>query len=484
MIDKITSLRYSIYWLIFHALLGVASTFSPWVLIAWFYFTLFFNLSGLRSKNKTQSQNTLIGLVAYLGSFEILARMSGTSPFIPYELGKYLIFVLLVYGLVNSPNKAKSGLIMALLLLPGMFIGLIDSGRFKDLVFNALGPLNIALAIYYFYGRKIQVRHFISYLRLLIYPLLSVLIYTLIKSPDLEEIEFSLSANFETTGGFGTNQISTIFGAAMFLMFVFVWNNWKFSRYRWLDIGLLFLFSFRGLLSFSRGGMIGGALAILIVLVIQSRSFKVQSQTTSSFKKLIIYAPIIITILVGTFFVADNITGGMLSLRYAGETAGTLSGSKEKSLNTLTTNRSEILFEDIEVFTDHLLLGVGAGQSMKYRETTGGQSPHVEMSRLLSEHGVLGLIYFIMLLWQSFKILKHRKRPYQNVLLAFFILALYTTFHAATRTYFTPLFIGLSVISIVSNPKPANRVRKTVLSNKTELTNSASDFGVSSVERS
>ena len=152
MLDKIASLRYSNYWLIFHALLGVASTFSPWVLIAWFYFTLFFNLSGLRSKNKTQSQNTLIGLVAYLGSFEILARMSGTSPFIPYELGKYLIFVLLVYGLVNSPNKAKSGLIMALLLLPGMFIGFIDSGRFRDLVFNALGPLNIALAIYYFYG--------------------------------------------------------------------------------------------------------------------------------------------------------------------------------------------------------------------------------------------------------------------------------------------------------------------------------------------
>jgi hypothetical protein len=373
---------------------------------------------------------------------------------------------------------------MALLLLPGMFIGFIDSGRFKDLVFNALGPLNIALAIYYFYSRKIRAHQFISFLRLLVYPLLSVLFYTLIKSPDLDDVEFSLNANFETTGGFGSNQISTVFGAAMFLMFVFVWNNWKFSRYRWLDIGLLFLFSFRGLLSFSRGGMIGGALAILIVLVIQSRSFKVQSQATSSFKKLILYAPIIIAILAGTFFVADNITGGMLSLRYAGETAGTLSGSKEKSLNTLTTNRSEIFLEDVTVFSDHLILGVGAGQSMNFRKNTGGQLPHVEMSRLLSEHGILGLIYFIMLLWQGFKILKYRKRPYQNVLLAFFILALYTTFHAATRTYFTPLFIGLSVISIVSNPKPANRIRKTVLSNKTELTNSAADFGVSSAERS
>lgn len=483
MLDKIASLRYSNYWLIFHALLGVASTFSPWVLIAWFYFTLFFNLSGLWAKNKIQSQNTLVGLIVYLGSFEILARMAVTSPFIPYELGKYLIFLLLVYGIVNSSNNAKSGLIMALLLLPGMFIGFIDSGL-KALVFNALGPLNIALAIYYFYGRKIKAHQFISFLRLLIYPLLSVLFYTLIKSPDLDDVEFSLNANFETTGGFGSNQISTVFGAAMFLMFVFVWNNWKFSRYRWLDIGLLFLFSFRGLLSFSRGGMIGGALAILIVLVIQSRSFKVQSQATSSFKKLILYAPIIIAILAGTFFVADNITGGMLSLRYAGETAGTLSGSKEKSLNTLTTNRSEIFLEDVTVFSDHLLLGVGAGQSMNFRKNTGGQLPHVEMSRLLSEHGILGLIYFIMLLWQGFKILKHRKRPYQNVLLAFFILALYTTFHAATRTYFTPLFIGLSVISIVSNSKPANRIRKTILSNKTELNNSASDIGVSSVNRS
>jgi hypothetical protein len=36
---------------------------------------------------------------------------------------------------------------------------------------------------------------------------------------------------------------------------------------------------------------------------------------------------------------------------------------------------------------------------------------------------------------------------YQGLLFAFFVLGLYTSFHAATRTYVTPLLIGLSMLN-------------------------------------
>ena len=449
MIKTITSERYSLHWIIAHALLGVISAFTPWVLVAWFYGALLGSFSGVFNARKIRS--VLNPLMVYLSSFELLSRMAGTSPFIPYELGKYLLFGFLLIGIFSGQQQGRAGLVMLLLLVPGMILGFVESG-IKTLVFNALGPVNMALAIVYFKGQTISTVRFVSYMRLLLLPLVAVLFYTLIKSPSLDEIEFSLNANFQTTGGFGSNQVSTIFGAAVFLLFLFVWYRWKFSPYRWLDIALLLLFTFRGLLSFSRGGMIGGALAILVVMLVQSREANRLKSTVRSFKKLLLYVPLIAGALILTFLVADNITGGLLRLRYAGETAGTLSGSKEKSLGTITSSRNEIFQDDLEVFAGHPLFGVGVGQSMKNRLRTSGQLPHVEMSRLLSEHGILGLVYFVILLVQGLYIFSQRKKYfYGNIFLAFFVLAIYTTFHAATRTYFTPLFIGLSFLIVKPN---------------------------------
>jgi hypothetical protein len=483
MIKYIASEKYSLHWIIFHAVLGMVSSFTPWILIFWFYAVLFLSLSDIF--NTVKRKFVLNWLMVYLVSFEMLSRMAGTSPFIPYELGKYLLFALLVYGIIVGNRKGTGGFLMLLLLIPGMLMGYFESGL-KTLVFNALGPVNIALGIVYFRQQRISFTQFISYIRLLLFPILSVLFFTLIKSPQLDEIEFSLGANFETTGGFGSNQISTVFGAAVFLLFLFVWNRWKFSPHRWLDIVLLILFAFRGLISFSRGGMIGGALAILVVLLIQSREISTFSmKTRPSKKKILIYAPMIITALFITFTVADNVTGGMLSLRYQGETAGTLAGTKEKSLTTFTSNRNDIFTEDIEVFTENPLLGVGVGQSIEFRKITSGQLPHIELSRLLSEHGLLGLVYFLILLYQGFLIFRNRhKMYYSNILLAFFVLALYTTFHAATRTYFTPLFLGLSMLTIINNRKKEITTSKEIaLKNNTELNDSPLGDALSSAKR-
>jgi O-antigen ligase len=445
MIEKIASERNSMIWIIFHGLLGLVSTVTPWMLIAWFYFVLFINLPELAIAEKRRY--ILNWIIFYLTSFEILARMVGTSPFVPYELGKYLMFVFLTIGIFFN-NKGAVGFIMLLLLIPGIMLGYFESGL-KTLVFNALGPVNIALAIVYFKGQVIPNQHFVSYVRLLLYPLISVLAYTLIKSPALDEVEFSLNANFQTTGGFGTNQVSTVFGAAMFFMFLFIWNKWRFTPYGWVDFIIFFMFGFRGLLSFSRGGMIGGALAILIVIMVSGRVMIQSRFHSQNIRKLLVYTPLIAIALLGTFLIADKVTDGLLSLRYAGETAGTLAGSKEKSLTTLTSSRNDIFIEDFGIFSNHLVLGIGVGQSAEHRIKTAGQLPHVELSRLLSEHGLPGLIYFLILSYQGWYIFYHRKRLlFGNILLAFFILALYTTFHAATRSYFTPLLIGVSMLYV------------------------------------
>ena len=76
---------------------------------------------------------------------------------------------------------------------------------------------------------------------------------------------------------------------------------------------------------------------------------------------------------------------------------------------------------------------------------------HVELSRLLAEHGLLGLLYFILLVVVPWSTIRRVRAPMlRGIQLALFFLALYTTFHAAMRTYVTPLLTGISMMAVVA----------------------------------
>lgn len=438
--------RHPIFWILIHVLLGALCTLSPLPIIIWFYLVLGSSLL-LLTKKSGNVFFWLTCIIIYTISFEVLARMSKTSPFVPYETGKYLFFIFLVSGILYGYRKGGMGWIMFWLLIPGILIDLSGMVEFKQKIFNVLGPVNIALAIIYFKGQEVTKENVITFFRLLVYPLISVLTFVIFKASDLDNIHYKLNANFETSGDFGSNQVSTALGLGAFLAFLFWRNKWQLSGYRWIDSLIFVTFILRGLLTFSRGGMIGGALGILIIIL-----FKDQLTPNKSIKNLstrIALAITAILILIFTFKYADNKTDGMLSLRYQGETAGTISGTKEKTLNSLTTNRINILEDDLNLWTKHPILGVGVGASAYLRESTRNTSPHIEVSRLLSEHGIPGLIIIIMLLYLAFLIYRNRiNNPMGMILFAFFVIAFYTTFHAATRTYISPLLIGLSLITV------------------------------------
>jgi hypothetical protein len=231
---------------------------------------------------------------------------------------------------------------LLILLLPAVAVD--ESGLvvgYEPYVFNLLGPVNVALAVIFFTRLQFSAQQFNGLLRLLLFPLLSVLAYTYISTPDYEKMEFNLGANFDTAGGFGSNQISTGLGLGMFLAFLFWLNKWKLTGYRILDGFLMFGFAFQGLLTFSRGGMVGGALGILVVFFFATTASKQQR------KKLRLpsvgkYAIPAIILSIFAFFIVNRITGGNLLLRYQGETQGTLDGHREKTINVITTNRYDI----------------------------------------------------------------------------------------------------------------------------------------------
>lgn len=448
MINSLLRYKQPRLWLTLHIALGIVSTISPLPVIIYFYLFLASSLSYIFKREVVNSRLSV--LIIYLSSFELISRMAQTSPFIPYELGKYLMFFLLSIGVINGSNKGTIGAFLTILLTPALFYDISGKVIESDLRFNLLGPINVGLAVWYFYQQKVSPIFFKKILYALLLPLVSVLAFTVIKTPSFNEIDFSLGASFDTTGGFGSNQVATVLGLGVLISF-FLWlNQWSISGNKIIDIILILAFTFQGLLSFSRGGMIGGLLGILIILFFMRRS-SLQNASRKILLKARQYIMPAILILMVSAYAANEVTDGKLLLRYQGETTGTLRGNKQKDLNLLTTGRLGIFEEDWELFSANWF-GVGAGASKYLRKEHQGVLTHVELGRLAAEHGVLGMIYFITLIYLILDVYKsHNNNLYKGILISFLVVAIYTTFHAATRTYVTPLLIGLSLITIVND---------------------------------
>jgi O-antigen ligase len=201
------------------------------------------------------------------------------------------------------------------------------------------------------------------------------------------------------------------------------------------------------LTSFSRGGVLGALVALIAVV-----GMNFISKTKHRQRKIKLSSILgVILVLAISFYVGNPISGGSLLLRYQGESRGTLLGSKEKDLNQLTTGRFEILIRDIDIWTKNPVLGVGVGNArvIGAEEYNNSKIPHVEPSRLLAEHGFLGLMIIFMIYCYPFILFRRQKSQLKrNWMIALLLLSLFSTLHAATRTMISPILFCLAFINI------------------------------------
>ena len=447
-LESLSKNKSNFFWAVFHCVLGFVCTFTPFALVGWFYLILLFNFNKTLHLLKNRNPIYFFYLFSYLISFEVLVRMAKTSPFIPYELGKYLLVLMGIIGLIVIGVRSQKGIWMAFLVTPALFYDFSEQRVYFDIINYYLAPLAVGLGLAFSNRLKINLGDLNQILKLIWLGCLSGLVFSFIKTPDLDEIQFGLTANFATTAGHSSNQVSTILGLGMFLSFYSLINNLNYSGRRVYDIAILIGFTFQGLLTFSRGGMMVGALGILILLLYSEKS-SVKSQNGFS-SKTIIFGFISIFLLYGVFEIANNITGGNLLLRYQGETEGTLRGSKEVTADHFVTGRIGIFEKDVALWMDNFFSGVGCGSSRYLRDLDKvGVAPHVELSRLLAEHGLLGLCYAMLFIFLPVKSWQDNKyKSGRIILLVLLLIAISTTFHAAMRTFVTPLFIILGSLSI------------------------------------
>ncbi|MEO8447590.1 MAG: O-antigen ligase family protein, partial [bacterium] len=288
-------------------------------------------------------------VAGYTVGIEVLFRMNSGG--FGYEYGKYATMLFLVLGILVGRRKKKIPyvfVVFILLMFPSLLFAEYYSFEFaRQMVsFNVAGPVCLGIAAIYFYQRKISIVELRKLLLAMLYPIVAMTLFVYFRSGSLEDVKFTTESNFLTSGGFGPNQVSTIFGLGILIIAIAYFLNIRLFRIKYLDAFLLLMFLVRGLATFSRGGMLAPIVGIIVCLI-------VMTFTNPNFQKRIgkvVYAFLVIFILGLTgFYYVNEVSGGLLEMRFKGESMY----NKEKS--NMFSGREEIFKEDLEIFKDNVL---------------------------------------------------------------------------------------------------------------------------------
>ena len=174
-----------------------------------------------------------------------------------------------------------------------------------------------------------------------------------------------------------------------------------------------------------------------MVLYWQS-GFKRKQQIIGSFMFLLILGA-------GAWIYSKNQTNNLIEKRYANQDA---SGKQKEA----TTGRVELFVEEFEGFQNNPFLGVGASgmKNERYLETGQLVASHNEISRLMSEHGMLGIFVLCILLFKPLSLLKPTNK---NIFFYAFLAFWFATINHSAMRLAAPGFIYALALIYVTNDK-------------------------------
>jgi O-antigen ligase len=219
---------------------------------------------------------------------------------------------------------------------------------------------------------------------------------------------------------------------------VFILTKERITGFLLLDVFLLLYFIYRGLLTFSRGGLITGVIALICFSLFYTLYKKI------SLASFITYVGIVVVFTIGIWLFTSNITGGMLDNRYTGKNA---SGVQKEDISS---GRGDILAEQIKSFTKNPL-GIGVGNGKYKRLGVIGNvtaASHNEVGRLIEEHGIIGFIILLLLLLLPLANFWYGNNYQRAFISAFYLFWFLTINHSAMRIAFPGFIYGLSLINI------------------------------------
>jgi hypothetical protein len=367
-------------------------------------------------------------VMAYLPSAEIVWRQ--TKAPVPYQLSPYAItaaaILLVVTSYTQLTRPGRTAIYYFLLLVPSTVLTVSQAGPdARELIAFALaGPLALAALIVLFSQVEIEPWLFRRLMWIMIISGIGPLMAALASIDDYiaanGKLVFDEQSNFVTSGGFGPVQVSSMMGLTVLTCVI------AFLAER--DIGAKILATLLGIgatvlcfLTFSRGGMTATAIALAALALSQARDPRQRSR---------VIIVVIFVFLFGWYVIIPRVND------YT-------QGAFDKRFSDRKTGRTELASNDIEVFKEHPVFGVGPGMTKYNRipydvcqlrsdRCSKEGSSHTEFTRMLGEHGVAGLIAIGLLITLVVQALK-RAGPSLPLTITFLTWAIAQMFYANFR---------------------------------------------------
>ncbi len=396
--------------------------------------------------------NEALMAAAYIAGGEVFFRRTGALFF--YETGKYAVIIFLLIGMFfkGASSKTIPYWTYLLMLFPGVVVASMTisyEADFRRLIaFNISGPVCLGVSALYCYYKKIKKEDFQRVLLMLLMPLIAQMIYLYLYTPSMDDVRISLNGNYAATGGFGPNQISSVLGLGFFLICtrLFTIRNKLINL---IDVILLIMIGYRTLITFSRGGVLTALISVVCFLIFFY--YKQGAKRLEGTNLRIIGMGLIFFIV---WFFSSMETSGLIVNRYTNKNAA---GELKEDI---TTGRVELIETELTAFYHHPITGIGVGKGREYRqEELGiGINTHNEISRLLSEHGILGVFALLILIFVPVIFwFKFQNNYYFLAFVAFWFI---TINHSAMRIAQPAFVYGLALLYIVDEKKnPVHRKR-------------------------
>ena len=373
----------SFTWLVGHFLFGLALARLP--SLGSLHGFVAFGLSFALVMFARRPGIALMGLI-YLACSDVVWRMSSSA--IPWEGGKYAaaIVACLLALRERRLGAAISPGIYLLILLLGIPIALsFDVPKERELInsirFTLAGPVCLCVCAMAFGGIVLKECDFRNLLLAILGPIIVVSAFAFFNTYSANEITFTEESNFVTSGGFGPNQVSSILSlGALTSLLLFLSARWSFL---W---GALLMacccgFATQSALTFSRGGIYMFAIAALFAFLGFIRVPGVLGRSLSSIGLIAV-----VSVFIAIPFLVD-FTGGMFLKRFQ---------------DTSSTGRADVLMDELAAVEKFPFLGVGPGASRYVKGEMGLQVlSHNEFTRVLLEHGFIGVLAFLLVLGRA-----------------------------------------------------------------------------------
>lgn len=387
---------------------------------------------------------------SYIIGGEAMFRMTSGGLF--YEISKYLVVLFVLFGMFYKgiSGKGYPYFFYLIALVPAVVVASVnlryDLNFRTSIAFVLSGPVCLGASALFCYDKKISQQQILDVILYMSLPIVSMVTYLYFYTPSLKSILRGTDSNFATSGGFGPNQVATLLGLGMFAFTVRLFIKSPSLILKFINGFILAFISYRGIITFSRGGVFAA------IIMIGAFLFLLYTKSAYQRKQQIIFTFIMFCMLgAATWIVSSTRTSGLIDKRYANQ------DELGRDKNDISTGRGELFLEELEGFLDNPFLGVGASGMKNLRLETEGViiTSHNEVSRLLSEHGMLGIFILSILI---FKPLAYRTQHKKNLFFYAFLVFWFATINHSAMRLAAPGFVyALSLLNITNEKRVIHR---------------------------